>query len=166
MTHSVQLYVAKTPEGDLVNETIADESRDSWTKVFKHLEQVDEEFSKFDDTNWEAIKRAAIRRGWKVVRAHLVEIDVNGKTWSAAIELKESNRRLLDSKQRESYLTMELRLKTEELKKSQNALKQMTTSADRAQRILADLHKRTQGVAIPRQLQQSLEIVLRNSAAS
>jgi hypothetical protein len=166
MSQSVHLYVGKSPEDTLLKESATDDSRESWAAVFKHLESTDAAFGACDDSNWEFLKRSALRRGWKVVRAHMVEIDGKSLGWSPALELKEAHKRLAHAKQRASFLADDLRFKDAETKRVSLALKQMTATAERTQRTLAELFRRASSVALPRQLKTNVELALKNKIES
>jgi hypothetical protein len=68
------LYVLKAPSGALVPETATAHRLYAWVKAYDFLSRIDDEFGKRYWKRWDASRRAARRRGWRVVRANLVEV--------------------------------------------------------------------------------------------
>ncbi|MCZ2113567.1 MAG: hypothetical protein LC131_07005 [Anaerolineae bacterium] len=67
------LYALKSPDGNLIDQTVAQTSGDAWHLGYSYLFDLDKEFGRRYWHKWNAFKRAARRLGWKVVPVKIVE---------------------------------------------------------------------------------------------
>lgn len=66
-------YVLKSPDGSLIDQTVAQSASDAWHLGYSYLFDLDEEFGRRYWHRWDAFKRAARRLGWSVVPVSLIE---------------------------------------------------------------------------------------------
>lgn len=67
------IYALKSPDGSLIDQTVAQSASDAWHLSYSYLFDLDEEFGRRYWHKWEAFKRAARRLGWEVVPVKIVE---------------------------------------------------------------------------------------------
>jgi len=67
------MYVLKDPKGKLVEWTAAENARDAWVNAYDYVARAVPGYGERYWKRWEGSRRAALRLGYRIVRADLVE---------------------------------------------------------------------------------------------
>lgn len=74
------LYVLQSPGGYLVEKTVSTSRSETWPEAILFICDIDENFrSKYFQRTLDASRKAAKRRGWKVIQATLIVNKRNSK---------------------------------------------------------------------------------------
>jgi len=80
MTVNYDGYCLKTPHGRIVSCTFGYDKQDCWARAFEFIATVEgAEWRRRYWKRWDASKRAAKKRGWKIVPVEIIEREARSK---------------------------------------------------------------------------------------